>query len=168
MRSCVRVILYDLKLILQLLATANAGQVKLPKLSREAERRPALVQVHQELEAQDAPEISQRHVSVEGFQHHVRVERKRRAVRHETSEGITIEMVSMSGVSGPVGIRVMRRHDPDMAARFGDAMELCNERHHVWNVFDYVARNDLVKFVVSEGVRDHSQIVNYIGVSPRI
>ena len=44
-------------------ATKDGGEIELPKLSREAQRRPALIEIDEELDAQGAPEICETDVS---------------------------------------------------------------------------------------------------------
>lgn len=54
--------LYDFKLELELLATHDGAQIKLPKLAGEPQARPALIEIHDELETECAPKIRQRDI----------------------------------------------------------------------------------------------------------
>jgi urease gamma subunit len=45
-------------------------------------------------------------------------------------------------------------------------MKLAHKRHNVGNVLDYVAANDLIEFVIAEGIRQNAQVVNHVGVRP--
>ncbi len=147
---------------------ANVAEVKLPKLAREAKRRPVLVEICNEFETEGAPEICESHISAQRLQFHTRVERERRAFRHEAGKRVTIKVVTVRRVRGPIRIRVVWRNDLDAAAWLGNAMQFRDKGHHIGNMFDHVTTNDLVELTVREGVRDNAQIVNYIRLGSRI
>src|ERR1041385_2974971 len=70
----------------------------------------------------------------------------------------------MGGIGGPVGICVMRRHDRDNGAWFGNSVQLGHERHHVGYVFEDMTANYLVEFVVGKRIGSGAQVMNNIGV----
>jgi hypothetical protein len=49
----------DLELEVQFLAAKNVGEIKLPKLACESKRRPALIQIRDELKADGTPQVRQ-------------------------------------------------------------------------------------------------------------
>ena len=69
---------HNLEFKIEFLAAKDRREIELPKFSREAKRRPALIEIHQQLEAERAPEIGQTHVSGDWLEFCGRVERKRR------------------------------------------------------------------------------------------
>src|SRR5687767_7971025 len=77
-------------------------------------------------------------------------------------------MVAMGGIGGPVRIGVMRGHDPYSTPGFGDPVQLRNEGHHVRYVLYHVAADDFVKLVVGERIGYDAEVVDDIGISPRI
>ncbi len=147
---------------------ANVAEVKLPELAREAKRRPVLVEICDKFEPQGAPEIRESDVSAQRLQFHSRVEGKRRAFRHEAGKRITIEMVAVRWVGRPIRIRIVWGNNLDVAACFGNAMQLRDKVHHIGKMFDHVTTNDLVELAIREGIWNNAQIVNYIRLSPRI
>ena len=62
----------------------------------------------------------------------------------------------------------MRRDDLDAAPRLSDPVKLRNKSHYVGNVFNYVAADHLIEFVVGERIRHDSQIVDHIGMTARV
>lgn len=56
----------------------------------------------------------------------------------------------------------MRCDDVNAAARFGNAMQFGDKGHYIGNVFEHMATDDLVEFVISKGVGNDAQIVNDI------
>ena len=92
------------KFKMQFLTTANTAEIELPKLSRETKRGPMLVQVRYQFEPAGAPQISQADVGAEWFEFDRGVEGKWRAIWHEAGEGITVEMVAMRWIGGPIRI----------------------------------------------------------------
>jgi len=102
--SLLDVFLDGFKLEVELLAAADRGEIELPELAREAERRPVLVQVNNELEAERPPKIGKTHVRVDWFKFDVGIKRKRGPGRHKTGKGITIEMIPVRWVGGPIRI----------------------------------------------------------------
>jgi len=127
-----------------------------------------LVQVRDHLQTECAPEIGQGYISADRFQLDLSVEGKRRAVRHEAGEGIAVEVITMSRVGGPVGIGVMRRHDPDAATWSGDAMQFGDEGHHIGHMFDHMAADDLIEFVVAKRKGKDTEVMDDIGIAARI
>jgi hypothetical protein len=170
LRQLVRdvLVLQNLKLEMEFFAAKDVGQVKLPKLSCESKRGPVLVEIRNQFQTKSTPEIRQAYVSVNRLKFDVGVEGKWSAIRHETGERITIEMISMGRVGRPIGICVVRRNDFYQTRRFSYAMKLANKRHDVRNVLNDVTANDFIKFVVGKRVRDRAQVVKDIGVGPRI
>lgn len=158
-------LLHGLKFKVQLLAATNHGEIELPELAREAKRRPMLVKIGNELEADRAPQIGETHVRVDWFEFDVSIERKRSPRGHETGKGITVEVIAMRGIGWPIRIRVVWRDDFEPPSRLGDPVQLGNKSHHVGYVFNDVAANHLVEFVVSERIGYDAQIVNHIGMT---
>ena len=78
--------LQDLKLKMEFLAATDVRQVKLPKLSRETKRGPALVKIGQPFEPECAPEICKTDVNAHRPQFHRRIKRKWSLVWHEAGE----------------------------------------------------------------------------------
>jgi hypothetical protein len=153
---------------LQLFPTHDCAQVELPEFSREAKSWPALIQIHQKLQTNCSPKISQRDIGADRSEFHLSIEGKELAVVDEAIERVAVEMIAMSGIGWPIGIRIVGRGNPDPAARLSDPMKLRNERHYVGNMLGDVATNNFVEFIVSKRIRNRSQIVNYIRVSFRI
>ena len=52
----------DLKFEVKLLTSKDIAQIKFPKLSREAQRLPVLIQISDEFKTQGTPEVSECHV----------------------------------------------------------------------------------------------------------
>ena len=77
-------------------------------------------------------------------------------------------MIAVRWVVRPIGICVMRRHEPDSPAVFCNAVKLADESHHIGNVLGDVPRNDKIEFAVGKGIRNRAQIVNDISRRPRI
>ncbi len=159
---------HNFKLKMKFFTATDVAQVKLPELTREAKRRPLLIQISDQLQPYRPPEVSQADIGAHWFQFDRGVERKRRAFGHEASEGITVEVIAMSWIGGPVRVCVMRRDNSDAAASLGDPVQFSHERHHVRHVLDDVTANDLIEFVVSEGIRHDAQIVNHVCLSSGI
>ena len=119
--------LLDFKVEMEFLAPKDAGQIKLPKFSRESKTRPTLIEIDDPFNPERAPEVRQRNVSANRFQPDIGIERKKLALVDEAIERVTVEMIAMGGICGPIGIRTMRRYNPDAAARFRDAIKLADE-----------------------------------------
>jgi hypothetical protein len=115
------------KFKLKLFTATYRREIKFPKLSREAPTWPTLIEIGNEFYPQRAPKIRQTNVSANWSQLDGCVKRKRRSLRHEASEGVTVEMVSVRRIGGPIGIRVVRRHDFDQTPWFRYAMKFANE-----------------------------------------
>ena len=47
-------------------------------------------------------------------------------------------------------------------------MQLSYETKHIWQMFDDVLADDLVKLVVSERIGKDTQVVNHVGMTPRV
>ena len=62
----------------------------------------------------------------------------------------------------------MGRYDADQSAGFCYAMQFADERHDIRDVLDHMAANDLIKFVISERIRQHAEIVNDVCVGARV
>ena len=153
---------------MKFLATENIRQIKLPELAREAKAGPALVEISEPFDSECSPEIGQAYVGAQWPQLNGSVERKGRTFRHEAGEGVTVEMISMSGVGGPIRIRIMRRHNLYQTRWFGYAMKFADKRHDIGDVLDHVTANDLIEFVIGEGIGKYTEVVNHVRISPRV
>ena len=167
-RTDKRLLLHNLKLEIEFLATKDGRQIELPKLSREAKRLPSLIQVDYELEAKSAPEIRKTDVRSNRRKFCGCIERKWCTGRYKASERVTVEMISMRWIRCPIRIRIVRRNDLQPASGLCDAMQLGDEPKHVRHVLDHVTTNDLVELIVSERIRNDAQIMNDVGVTPRV
>src|SRR6266404_3222096 len=127
-----------------------------------------LVEVCYPLQSHCAPKICQRYVRRDRSQFDGRIERKRRAVGHEASKRITVEMVSMSRIRGPVGVCAVRRNHLYTATRSGNAVQLADKRHYIGNVLNDVTADNLIELVISKWIRQYAEIVSDIGVSSGI
>src|SRR6266853_1521839 len=96
--------LHGFKFEVKLLAPADRREIELPEFSREAKRRPVLVQVSNELQAKHSPKIGETHVRVDWLEFDVRIKGKRSPRGHEAGEGITVEMIPVRWVRGPIRI----------------------------------------------------------------
>ena len=148
--------LQNFKLKMEFLTTKDVRQVKLPKLPGEAKSRPALVKVGYPFETQHSPKICQTDVGPHWAQLNSCIKRKGSSIGHEAGEGITIEMVSVCWIGSPIGVRIMWRHDFYQTRGFGYSMKLAHKRHDIRNVFNHVAANDKVKFIVGKRIRQNS------------
>lgn len=81
----------------------------------------------------------------------------------EREERIAVEVVAMRGVSGPIGVGVMRREQSDAAAGFGDAMEFSHETHDVGDMFDNVIADDEIELGVRERIREKPEVMDHVG-----
>ena len=160
--------LHNQKFELQFLTAEDIAEIELPKFSGETKAGPPLIKVYQELQSQTAPEIREAHVSTYWMQHCFGVERKGCALRDEAGEGVTVEVVSMRGVGGPIWIRVMRRNDLQSPTRFGNPVQLGDELEHIGNMLDHMPANDLVEFVSGEGIRKDTKIMDDVRISARV
>ena len=70
----------------------------------------------------------------------------------------------MGDVACPVGVRIVRRQKPYPSAWFRYTIELGDKRGHVGHVLDDVVADDFVKFAVSEGIGDVSEVMDDVGV----
>ena len=127
-----------------------------------------MIEIGEPFKTDRAPEICKTHVCAERSQLDGSIKRKRSALGHEAGERVAVEMVAMSWIGRPIRIRVVRRYYFYQPRRLSYAMKLADKRHNVGNVLDYVAANDLIEFVIAERVRQHTQVVNHVGVRPRI
>ena len=101
-------------------------------------------------------------------QFRLRVKRKRCAIRHEAIERITVEVVSVCGICGPIRIRVVWCDYFESPSRLGNSMQLVNESEDVGYVLDDVTTDDLVELVVVKRIGKDAQVMNEIGLSSRI
>ena len=85
-------------------ASKNTTQIELPKLPRETKRRPALIEIHHELEPERAPQIRQAHACREWSQLGRSVKGKRSFRWHETGERVAVEMIAMRRIGGPIRV----------------------------------------------------------------
>lgn len=163
-----RDLFHNFKFKTKFLAAKDVRKIELPKLSRKAECRPMLVQVGNEFQPQKAPEVGQTYISANRPKFDLRVERKGCAIGHETGKRIAVEMIPMSRVGGPIGIRVVRSDDFDQTRRFSDSVEFANKGHYVRHVFDNMPADDYVEFVVRKRIRKSSEVVNDVRIGPGI
>lgn len=153
---------------MQLFTAQEVAQIELPKLSRKPQRRPALIEIDDELDTKRAPKIRERHVSTNRFEFHFGVERKKLSIADKAVEGIAVEVIPVSRIAGPIGIRVMRRENRDAGAGFSDAEKFSYENHHIRHMFDDVTADDFVELVCGEGIWGDAQIMNHISMGSRI
>ena len=113
-------LLHHLELEGQLLTAANGRQVELPKFPGEPQRRPVLIDVHKELKADNPPKVCQSHVDANRSQLRQGIKRKGSAVWHEAGKGITIEVVSVCGIRGPIRVGIMGCDNLDSSPRLCD------------------------------------------------
>ena len=73
-------------------------------------------------------------------------------------------MIAMGWIGGPIRIRTMRRHNPDVAARFHYAIEFADECDHIGHVLDDMTTDDFVELIISEGIRNVAEIMNDVGM----
>lgn len=161
-------LLNHFKLKTKLLTAKDIREVELPKFSREAQRGPILIEVGDELQSQEAPQIGKTYISGYGPKFDLRIKRKGSAFGHEAGKGVAVEMISMCGVCGPIRIRIMRGDDFYQTCGFRYAVKFANERHHVGHVFNHMTTDNLVEFVVWKRIGNLSQIMNDVRVGPWI
>ena len=153
---------------LQLFAAIDRAEIELPKFPCEAKPWPALIEIDEEFQANHAPDIRERNVRSYWLESYVGVERKELPVFDKTIEGITVEMIAVRRIGGPIGVRIVRGDDQNSAAGPGDTVQLGNKRHHIRNMFGDMTTNDVVKFVIRKRIRNRSKIVNDVCVGLRI
>src|SRR5947209_2058237 len=100
-------VLNYLEFKLKLFTTADAGEVKLPELTGETQRRPPLIEIGNELESDGSPKIGQTDVSPNRLELDLSVKRKRSSLRDETGKRITVEMIAVRWIGGPIRIRIV-------------------------------------------------------------
>jgi hypothetical protein len=86
-----------------------------------------LIQIRNEFQSEKPPEVSETDIGADTPQLYVCVERERSVIRHEAIEGITVEVIFMSWVSGPIRIRIVWRDDFYQTCWFGYPMKLADE-----------------------------------------
>ena len=86
-----------------------------------------LIQVSYELHAQRAPEIREANIGANRSELDHCIEGKWSSLGHEAGERITVEVVAVCGVGGPVGVCVMRCDDFYQAGRFRYAVKLADK-----------------------------------------
>ena len=89
---------------MQFLTAHDVAQIELPEFAREAERGPMLIQIGDEFQTKRTPEVCQAHVSADRLQLNGGVKRKGSALGHKAGEGVTVEVIAMRWIGGPVGI----------------------------------------------------------------
>src|SRR5258705_2311760 len=113
------------------------------------------------------PEVCEADVRFQWSQFGFGVKRKRCSLRHEAREGITIEMIAMSWIGGPIRICVMRCNDLQPATRLGNTMQFDYERKHIRHMLDDMSTDDLVELTVNEWIGKDTEVVYDVGVGPR-
>ena len=78
--------LHDFQLEAEFFASNRVAQIELPKLAREAERRPTLIEIDDEFQPQRAPEIRQRNISADRSQFDLGIEGKQLPIVDEAVE----------------------------------------------------------------------------------
>lgn len=122
-------VFFDLEFEPDLFASYDRVKVMFPELAGETHRRPSLVEVDKDLEAEEAPEVQCRYAAGDRAEPNVRVEFEVAARLNERVESVGIYVISMRRVVRPVRIRVMRSEQLYPPAGTGDAMQFGNERH---------------------------------------
>jgi len=163
-----RSLLNNLELEVEFLAAEDRREIELPEFSGETKRRPALVEIHKELQTYSPPQVSQADVRRYRLQLCRCVERERSASWNEAGERIAVEMVPMSGVGRPVGVRIVRRDYFQSAAGLRDAMEFSYKAEYIGNVLDHMTANNLVELVIIKRIRKDTEVVNDVGVTARV
>jgi len=153
---------------LQLFAATDRAQIELPEFPGEAKLWPALIEIDEEFQANHAPDIRERNVSAYRLESYLSVERKELPVFDKAIEGITVEVVAVRRIGGPIGVRIVRGDDQNSAAGPGDAVQLGNKCHHIRNMFGDVTTDDVVEFVIRKRIWNRSKIVNDVCVGLRI
>src|SRR5690606_9658212 len=131
--------------------------------AQETNRGSALIEVDEELDAECFPEAGERDVRGDGFELDVGIKIEDLAAGLKGVERVTVDVVAVRGVVGPVGVGVVRGGDADAAAGLCYAVKFGDERHNVGDVFDDVAGDYEVEFVIGERVRDVAEVVDDIG-----
>ena len=94
----------DFQFEVEFLSAKDVAEIKLPELAGEAKSGPVPIEINNQLQTNRAPEIRQRNIGADRFQPHFRIKRKELPLVDETVEGITVEMIAVGRVAGPVGI----------------------------------------------------------------
>lgn len=79
-----------------------------------------LIDVHKELEAHNPPEVCESHVDAKRSQLRQGIKRKGTAVWHEASKRITVEVVSVCRIGGPIRVGIMGCDNLDSSPRLSD------------------------------------------------
>ena len=157
-----------MKFKLKFLAATDCAEIELPKFSRESKLRPTLIEIDEYLQTNHSPDIRERNISANRLESDVGVERKELPVFDKAIEGITVEVVAVCRVGGPIRVRIVRRDDQNPAAGLRDAVEFGNKRHHIRNVLCDVTANDVVELVIRKRIGNRSKIVNDVCMGLRI
>ncbi len=159
---------HDLEFKVELFAAKDGREIKLPELSCEAKGWPSLVEIHEKLQTKRPPQICKAYMGSDGLEFGFHIKRKGRSRRNKAGEGVTVEVISVGRIGGPIRIRVVGSNNLQFATGLRDAVQLCNETENIGNMLDYMATDDLLKFVVFERIRKDPEIMNDIGMTPRI
>jgi hypothetical protein len=151
-----------------LLASHDCIQVLLPELSKESESGITIVQVYQDFNAENFPEVLYGDAAQSLLEPNVGVEGKYCAVVDEIAEGVTVEMVSVSQIGGKIRIRPVGGNKTYDTSRSSDPVKFADNLHGIADVFDNVAADDLVELAVGKGIGKIVQIMNDVGICPRI
>ena len=161
-------LLHHFKLKVEFLAAKDHREIELPKLARETKPRPALIEIDDKLQTDRAPEIRKADASDDRPEFGCCVKRKRSLRRHETGERITVEVIAVCRIGGPVRVRVVRREDLQLTTWPRNAMQFIDEADDVGHMLDYVITNDLFKLVVGEWIGKNTKVVNNVGMTTGI
>src|SRR5215471_11333067 len=119
------------KFELEFFAAHDVAEIELPELAGETEAGTSLIQIHNELNTQRAPEICQRNVGAHRFQPNFGIKSKDLSFLYKAIKRVAVEMIAMSRVRRPIGVRIVRRGYENPPARFGNPVELRDESHDV-------------------------------------
>src|SRR5262249_51940624 len=118
--------------------------------------------VHQELEAEPAPEGQQAHTERRLPEAAARVVAEAGVIIAEVAEGERIQMPLVRRVAEGAEVGVMRRLDADGPARPHQAVELLHGADDVGNMLDYVNRAQVVERIIGEGIGDSIEVAEHV------
>src|ERR1700730_2114840 len=91
----------------------NRVQVLLPELADESQRRKPLIEIDQELDPRQLPQIQNAHPRTKLAKPHVGIKRKDRPLVGQIAKRIAVQVISMSQISRKIRIRPVRRNESD-------------------------------------------------------
>ena len=90
------------KFELEFFAAHDVAEIELPELAGETEAGTSLIQIHNELNTQRAPEICQRNVGAHRFQPNFGIKSKDLSFLYKAIKRVAVEMIAMSRVRRPI------------------------------------------------------------------